>query len=393
MNLLNLAAGNEATGVIPFNKPAIVGRELYYIAQSIMINQHAAGDGPFTRQCREFLQDHFQLRTALLTTSCTTALELSALLLNIQPGDEVILPSYTFVSTANAFVLRGAKPVFVDIRPDTLNIDESKVEAAITPRTKAICVVHYAGVACEMDALLAIAEHHGIPLVEDAAQAVSSRYKGRYLGGLGVLGAYSFHETKNFICGEGGALVVNDPAYVERAEILREKGTNRSKFFRGEVDKYTWVDQGSSALSSDILAAYLFAQLERHEEITERRKAIYDRYAECLGGLERRECLKLPYVPAECDSNYHMFHIRTRDADTRSALLQKFRDARIHAVFHYVPLHTSPMGQELGWREGELPVTEQVSDTLIRLPFYFDLSTADQDRVLNVLHDFYGRDA
>jgi len=391
--MLSFSAKSDVGGAIPFNKPAIVGRELYYIAQSIMNNQHAAGDGPFTRQCREFLQDNFQLHTALLTTSCTTALELSALLLNIQPGDEVILPSYTFVSTANAFVLRGGKPVFVDIRPDTLNIDETKVEAAITPRTKAICVVHYAGVACEMDTLLDIARRHDIPVVEDAAQAVSSRYKGRCLGGLGVLGAYSFHETKNFICGEGGALIVNDPAYVERAEILREKGTNRSKFFRGEVDKYTWVDQGSSALSSDILAAYLFAQLERHEEITERRRAIYDRYAEKLGDLAKRECLQLPYVPAECDSNYHMFHIRTRDAETRSDLLQKFREARIHAVFHYVPLHTSPMGQELGWREGDLPVTERVSDTLIRLPFYFDLSEADQDRVLSVLHDFYGRSA
>lgn len=391
--MLSFSARSDVGGAIPFNKPAIVGRELYYIAQSIMNNQHAAGDGPFTRQCREFLQDNFQLNTALLTTSCTTALELSALLLNIQPGDEVILPSYTFVSTANAFVLRGGKPVFVDIRPDTLNIDETKVEAAITPRTKAICVVHYAGVACEMDTLLDIARRHDIPVVEDAAQAVSSRYKGRCLGGLGVLGAYSFHETKNFICGEGGALIVNDPAYVERAEILREKGTNRSKFFRGEVDKYTWVDQGSSALSSDILAAYLFAQLERHEEITERRRAIYDRYAEQLGDLAKRECLQLPYVPAECDSNYHMFHIRTRDAETRSDLLQKFREVRIHAVFHYVPLHTSPMGQELGWREGDLPVTERVSDTLIRLPFYFDLSEADQDRVLSVLHDFYGRSA
>jgi dTDP-4-amino-4,6-dideoxygalactose transaminase len=374
--------------MIPFNKPAIVGRELYYMAQTV-VGGHTSGDGPFTRRCRSLMEESFGAGQVLLTTSCTTAMDLFPFLLNLEAGDEVILPSYTFVSTANAFVNRGIKPIFVDVREDTLNINEKQIEAAITPKTRAIVVVHYAGVACDMDAIQAIGHAKGIPVLEDAAQGVAAKYKGRYLGTLGILGAYSFHETKNFICGEGGALVVNDSSLHERAEVLREKGTNRSKFFRGMTDKYTWVDFGTSALSSDILAAFLLAQLEAQSEITSRRRDIYGRYESGLRSLFESGDLLPPTIPAECDSNYHMFFVRTRDLATRTRLLAHLKAENILAVFHYVPLHTSPVGQKFGYRAGDLPVTEAMSERLIRLPFYFDLSKSDQDRVIDEIQRFF----
>jgi len=379
----------QSDATIPFNKPAIVGREMYYIAQSVL-NQHTSGDGPFTRQCRDFIERQFSANRALLTTSCTTALELSAMLLDIKHGDEVILPSYTFVSTANAFVLRGARPVFVDVRPDTLNIDEKLLPAAISPRTRAICVVHYAGVSCEMSRICEFAEKHSLAVVEDAAQAVNSRYKGQYLGTIGQLGTYSFHETKNFICGEGGALLVNDESLLERADVLREKGTDRSRFFRGLTDKYTWVDIGTSALPSDLLAAYLYAQLEARDLITAKRKQIYDNYEAGLSSLFEIGHLLKPHIPENCDSNYHMYFVRTRDLETRSNLISFLRQRGIHAVFHYVPLHSSPMGKEYGYTQGQLPVTENMSERVLRLPCYFDLTDREQERVVEVIHSFFG---
>lgn len=369
---------------IPFNRPFVAGKELYYIAQAVQAG-HLAGDGMFTTRCSEWMERTFRSQRVLLTHSCTGALEMAAILCDIQPGDEVILPSYTFVSTANAFCLRGARPVFVDIREDTLNIDETLIEAAITPRTRVIVPVHYAGVGCEMDEILAIAARHGLRVVEDAAQGVYATYKGRHLGTIGDLGCYSFHETKNFISGEGGALSVNDQRLVARAEIVREKGTNRKEFFRGHVDKYTWVDIGSSYLPSEVVAAFLCAQLEECEAITARRRAIFDRYAEALAPLERAGRLRLPRVPAHCQHNAHMFYILLPTENDRNRVLAHLNGRNIGAVFHYIPLHTSPMGLRLGGRPGALPRTESLSARVIRLPCFFELKRDEQDRVIETI--------
>jgi dTDP-4-amino-4,6-dideoxygalactose transaminase len=373
---------------IPFNKPAIVGSELTYISQAIA-GLHASGDGPFTKRAQALLEKSFDAKRVLLTTSCTSALELAALLCDLKPGDEVIVPSYTFVSTANAFVLRGARPVFVDVRPDTLNIDERLIEEAITPRTRAIFPIHYAGVACEMDTIMDIANRHGLWVVEDAAQGVHARYKGRWLGTLGHLGCYSFHETKNISCGEGGALVINDSAMEIRAEILREKGTNRSQFARGEVDKYTWVDVGSSYVPSDMLAAFLVGQIENMEKVTRRRGEIFDRYADILAPLVERKLISLPVVPEHCSTNYHMFYLLTSGIEERTALIEHLRAAGILAVFHYVPLHSSPFAESLGLPQRHLPKTEELSARLLRLPMYFDLRDEEVEEVAHAVLDFY----
>jgi len=373
---------------IPFNKPCIVGSELIYVGQAVA-GGHASGDGPFTRRAQKLMEDRFGARRVLLTTSCTSALEVAALLCDLGPGDEVILPSYTFVSTANAVVLRGATPVFVDIRPDTLNIDERLIEAAITPRTRAIFPIHYAGVACEMDEIMAIAQRHNLLVVEDAAQGVFAKYKGQWLGTIGHMGCYSFHETKNFSCGEGGALVINDPSLEKRAEILREKGTNRSQFLRGQVDKYTWVDIGSSYVPSDMLAAFLVGQLENMEKITARRGEIYDRYAGMLAPLVERGLIQISSTPQHCTTNYHMFYILAADIDERTALIAHLRQAGILAVFHYVPLHSSPFARSLGVQQTSLPVTEDASSRLLRLPMYFDLTDRDVAEVAGAVLGYY----
>ncbi|MGO9103433.1 MAG: dTDP-4-amino-4,6-dideoxygalactose transaminase [Mycobacterium sp.] len=373
---------------IPFNKPAIVGSELTYVSQALA-GGHASGDGPFTRRAEAMLEKSFGAERVLLTTSCTAALEMAALLCDLQPGDEVIVPSYTFVSTANAFVLRGAKPVFVDVRPDTLNIDERLIEQAITPRTRAIFPIHYAGVACEMDAIMDIADRHNLLVVEDAAQGAHARYKDRWLGTIGQLGCYSFHETKNFSCGEGGALVINDPDLQPRAEILREKGTNRSQFMRGQVDKYTWVDVGSSYVPSDMLAAFLVGQIESMEKITRRRGEIFDRYSAILAPLVGRSLIRIPVVPQHCSNSYHMFYILTGDIEERTALIAHLRAAGVLAVFHYVPLHSSPFAQSLGVQQTHLPWTEELSGRLLRLPMYFDLTDWEVEEVANLVLDFY----
>ena len=363
---------------IPFNKPYMTGRELEYIAQA-HANGHLSGDGPFTRHCHAWLEQRIGCRKALLTHSCTGALEMAAMLLDLQPGDEVIMPSFTFVSTADAFVLRGAVPVFVDIRADTLNLDESLVEAAITPRTKAICVVHYAGVGCEMDAIMSIAERHGLFVVEDAAQGILSTYRGRPLGSIGHLAALSFHETKNVICGEGGALLINDERFVERAEIIREKGTNRSKFFRGQVDKYTWVDLGSSWLPGELNAAFLAAQLEQADEITARRLEIWRRYFDWAEPFERVGSARRPIISEHCANNAHMFYLLLRDLEHRTAFIARLKENAVQAVFHYIPLHSAPAGRRFGRASGELPITDAVSERLVRLPLW--LPDMDQRRV------------
>lgn len=355
--------------MIKFNQPFMTGRELWLISQAHAAG-HLSGDGRFTRQCHAWLEQQTGCHRALLTHSCTAALEMSALLLDLAPGDEVIMPSFTFVSTANAFVLRGAVPVFVDIRPDTLNIDERLIEAAITPRTKAICVVHYAGVGCEMDAILDIARRHGLPVVEDAAQGIFSTWRDRPLGSIGTLGALSFHETKNVISGEGGALLVNDPALVERAEIIREKGTNRSKFFRGQVDKYTWVDVGSSYLPGEIIAAFLAAQFEAAEAITAQRLATWDRYHAWAAPHEARGAVRRPIIPAHCRHNAHMYYLLLPDLAAREAFIATLRERGVGAVFHYIPLHSSPAGRKYGRTDGPLPVTDDASDRLVRLPLW-----------------------
>jgi dTDP-4-amino-4,6-dideoxygalactose transaminase len=357
---------------IPFNRPFMTGRELDYVRQA-HANMHLSGDGPFTQRCHRALETLTGSPHALLTHSCTAALEMAALLADVGPGDEIIMPSYTFVSTANAFVLRGATPVFVDIRADTLNIDERLVEAAVTPRTRAICVVHYAGVACEMDAICAIAQRHGLLVIEDAAQAILSRYRGRPLGAIGELGALSFHETKNVVCGEGGALLVNAPTLFERAEIIREKGTNRSRFFRGQVDKYTWVEPGSSFLPGEITAAFLAAQLEHAEVLTARRLAIWDAYHAWAEPHERAGRVRRPVVPAECAHNAHMYYLLLPDLASRTRVIDSLRADGVHAVFHYVPLHSSPAGLRHARAEGELPVTERAGDCLLRLPMWVGL--------------------
>ena len=375
--------------MIPFNRPYMTGQELTLIAQA-HANGHLSGDGPFTKRCHAWLEANTGANRALLTHSCTAALEMAALLLDLQPGDEVIMPSFTFVSTANAFVLRGAVPVFVDIRQDTLNIDERLIEAAITPRTKAICVVHYAGVSCEMDPIMEIAQRHGIAVIEDAAQGIFSKYNGRPLGGIGQLGALSFHETKNVISGEGGALLVNDPAMVERAEIIREKGTNRSKFFRGQVDKYTWVDVGSSYLPGEIISAFLAAQFEEAQAITTRRLALWDRYHAWAEPFERAGRLRRPIIPAHCTHNAHMYYLLLRDLDDRTHFIESLKAKDIGAVFHYIPLHSSPAGRKYGRTHGDLEVTDSLSDRLVRMPLWVGLEE-HMDVVLDVAADALSR--
>lgn len=372
---------------IPFNRPFIAGRELYYIAQAVTYG-NLAGDGHYTQQCSKVLQERFSVAKVLMTPSCTAGLELACMLVELGPGDEVILPSFTFVSTANAVVRTGAMPVFVDVRPDTLNLDENLIEGAITPKTKAILAVHYAGVSCEMSRILEVARKHGLVVLEDAAQGVNSFYDGKALGSLGELGTYSFHETKNYICGEGGALCVNDAEYLERAEILRDKGTNRQKFLRGEIDKYTWVDVGSSFIPSELSAAFLFGQLEQLDPISERRRKIYKFYRRHLKPLEAEGRLRLPVIPEDCTSNYHMFYLLLPDAQTRNKLLEHLRSKGIQAVFHYVPLHSSPMGNRFGYKAGDLPVTEQSSERLLRLPFYHDITEEEQLLVVEEVRAF-----
>ena len=374
--------------MIPFNRPYMTGKELWYIAQA-HAKGHLAGDGSFTRRCNAWLEARTGAHKALLTHSCTGALEMAAILAGLGPGDEVIMPSYTFVSTANAFALRGAVPVFVDIRPDTLNIDETKIAGAITERTRAIVPVHYAGVGCEMDTIMAIARRHGLLVIEDAAQGIMSTYKGRPLGSIGDLGCLSFHETKNIISGEGGALLVNDPALAERAEIVREKGTNRSQFYRGQVDKYTWVDLGSSYLPSELVAAFLWAQMEEADAITQRRLALWSVYHQWLEKLERTERLRRPIVPKECIHNAHMYYVLLPDLGQRARLIGELREAEIHAVFHYVPLHSAPAGLARGRAGGDLPVTTDLADRLLRLPLWLGLEE-HQPRVIERIAEVLG---
>jgi dTDP-4-amino-4,6-dideoxygalactose transaminase len=357
---------------IAFNKPYMTGNELELIAEA-HARGHLSGDGDFTRRCHAWLEEHTDCGKALLTHSCTGALEMAALLLDLEPGDEVIMPSFTFVSTANAFVLRGAVPVFVDIRPDTLNIDETLIEAAITRRTRAICVVHYAGVGCEMDTIMAIAEKHDLAVIEDAAQGILSSYKGRPLGSIGRFGALSFHETKNIISGEGGALLINDDRFVERAEIIREKGTNRSQFFRGEIDKYTWVAAGSSYLPGEIVAAFLAAQCEQAQAITARRLALWQQYNDWAAAFEARDMVRRPIIPAECTHNAHMFYLLLPDLEARTRFIAALRDDEIHAVFHYIPLHSSPVGEQRCRCVGSMAVTNEVSERLVRMPLWVGL--------------------
>lgn len=375
---------------IPFNWPYMTGKELYYIAEA-HFNGRLAGDGPFTKRCHNWLETTTGCNKALLTHSCTAALEMAALLLDIEAGDEIIMPSYTFVSTANAFVLRGGVPVFVDIREDTLNLDEKLIEAAITPRTKAIVPVHYAGVACEMDTIMDIAQRHGLKVVEDAAQGVMASYKGRALGGIGDLGAYSFHETKNVISGEGGALLVNEPDMVLRAEIIREKGTNRGQFFRGEVDKYTWREVGSSFLPGELSAAFLWAQLENAEQITQKRLESWDYYHHLLESLEAEGLLRRPIIPEDCQHNAHMYYILLAPGIDRQAVLNELKKHDIAAVFHYVPLHSSPAGQRYGRVHGELRMTDMLSDRLVRLPLWVGLTQDQQKRVIAVLKNAFSQ--
>lgn len=373
---------------IPFNRPGLAGNEQQYMAQAVA-NGHTSGDGLFTRHCHALLEKELGTYKALLTTSCTHALEMAALLLDIQPGDEVIVPAFTFVSTVNAFVLRGARPIFVDIRPDTLNLDESQLERLITARTRAIIPVHYAGVGCEMDTILEIAMRHRVTVVEDNAHGLFAKYKGRYLGTFGSMATQSFHETKNFTCGEGGALLINDPQYAERAEILREKGTNRSRFFRGQVAKYTWVDVGSSYLPSDILAAFLYAQLERREHIQRTRQQVWTYYYQQFQPWIQEYGVRLPGVPAHCEHPFHMFYLLLPSGALRQALIAHLKARSILSVFHYLPLHLSDMGRRFGGRPGDCPVTEDISDRLLRLPFYNDLTIADQTSVVDAIRDFF----
>lgn len=372
---------------IGFNKPALTGKEFAYINQAIE-NEHISGDGEFTKKCHALLEQELGVRKALLTTSCTHALEMMALLLNIKPGDEFIVPSFTFVSTVNAFVLRGARPVFIDIRPDTLNMDEHHLERLITPRTRAILPVHYAGIGCEMDAILEIARRKQVAVIEDNAHGIFGKYKGKFLGSFGCMASQSFHETKNFTCGEGGALLISDPEYIERAEILREKGTNRSRFFRGQVDKYTWVDIGSSYLPSEILAAFLYAQLEARQQIQARRQQIWDTYAKHLAGWANKNTVQLPVVPDYCEQPYHMFYLLLPSLEKRQALIAHLKSSGIQSVFHYLPLHLSKMGEMYGGKVGDCPVTEAVSDRLLRLPFYYQLSLEQQLQVIEAVESF-----
>ncbi len=377
--------GNPAAGAkVPFNRPYMTGKELGYIAQAHG-NHMLAGDGPFTAACSRWLEERTGARKALLTHSCTAALDMAAILADLQPGDEVIMPSFTFVSTANAFVMRGAVPVFVDIRPDTLNVDETLIEAAITPRTRAVVPVHYAGVGCEMDAIVQIAARRNLLVIEDAAQGLMTAHRGRSLGAIGHLGAVSFHETKNVISGEGGALLVNDERFVRRAEIIREKGTNRSSFFRGEVDKYTWVDIGSSYLPGEIIAAFLWAQLEEAESITARRVELWNRYHARLEPCERAGRIRRPIVPAGCRHNAHMYYILLPSLALRTRLIERLKANGISAVFHYVPLHSSPAGRRFGRAAGPMSHTEDLSDRLLRLPLWLGMDADVPDRIARVI--------
>lgn len=374
--------------MIPFNVPPYVGKENDYIKEAIASHK-ICGDGVFTKKCNSWLEENFDTQKALLTTSCTHALEMAAILLNIEQGDEVIMPSYTFVSTANAFVLRGAKIVFVDIRPDTMNINEELISEAITSKTKAIVPVHYAGVACEMDRIMQIAKEYNLAVVEDAAQGVMASYKGKALGTIGAFGCYSFHETKNYSMGEGGALLLQEPKYIELAEIIREKGTNRSKFFRGQVDKYTWVEQGSSYLPSDLNAAYLFAQLECAEKINRNRLESWNFYYDGLKCLEKEGKIDLPTVPDECEHNAHMFYIKVKDVQERSKLIEFLKSKDILSVFHYVPLHSSPAGKKFGKFHGEDRFTTRESERLLRLPLYYNICREDLAKVVLSINEFY----
>ena len=373
---------------ISFNRPPFVGKETEYIREAVEKNGMICGDGPFTKKCSAWMREHFQTKQVLLTTSCTHALEMAAYLADIQPGDEVIMPSYTFVSTADAFVLRGATCVFVDIRPDTMNIDETKIEAAITEKTKAIVPVHYAGVACAMDEIMAIARKYNLKVIEDAAQGVNAYYKGKALGTIGDFGCYSFHETKNYSMGEGGAILFQDEKYLEPAEILREKGTDRSKYFRGQVDKYTWVGYGSSYLPSDMNAAYLWAQLEEAEKINDKRLAIWNYYNENLASLAREGLIEQPYVPEYATHNAHMYYIKVKDLETRTRLLEYLKEKGILSVFHYVPLHSSKAGREFGRFHGEDVYTTKESERILRLPMYYSLSMDEAAEVVKALKEF-----
>ena len=374
--------------MIKYNVPPYTGMEINYIKEAID-NQKICGDGVFTCKCNQWLEERFGTSKALLTTSCTHALEMAALLTDINPGDEVIMPSFTFVSTADAFVLRGAKIIFVDIRPDTMNIDESLIEAAVTKKTKAIVPVHYAGVSCDMDRIMEIAYDKDLFVVEDAAQGVMSRYRGKALGTFGQFGCYSFHETKNYSMGEGGALLIRDEEYIEKAEIIREKGTNRSKYFRGQIDKYTWVDAGSSYLPSDMNAAYLYAQLEMADLINEDRLKTWNKYYKGLERLEKEEKIRLPFIPEECEHNGHMFYIKTKDIEERSNLIAFLDSREIMATFHYVPLHSSAAGRKFGEFSGEDRYTTRESERLLRLPMYFGLREEDQNKIIDCIYDFY----
>lgn len=376
--------------MIYFNNPPFVGNELEYVRQ-VIDNQKICGDGPFTKKCSQWIEAKTGTSKALLTTSCTHATEMAALLLDIKPGDEVIMPSYTFVSTADAFVLRGAKAVFVDIRPDTMNIDENLIENAITEHTKAIVPVHYAGVSCEMDKITELALKYNLKIVEDAAQGLLSTYKGKMLGTIGDFGCYSFHETKNYSMGEGGALLIRDPNYIEKAEIIREKGTNRSKFFRGQIDKYTWVDAGSSYLPSDLNAAYLWAQLEQADKIFDNRMKTWNLYYELLTDLQKQGVISLPVVPENCTHNAHMFYIKAKDLDERTHLIDFLKEQGILAVFHYIPLHTAPAGKKFGVFCGEDRYTTKESERLVRLPMYYGLEEEKVVYIANKIKDFYSR--
>jgi len=377
---------SDSLSHIPFNRPFFSGREFELIQQAVA-NSQISGDGIFTRKCHALLENALGVSKVLLTTSCTHALEMAALLLDIKPGDEVIIPSFTFVSAANAFVLRGARPVFIDIRADTLNLDEAQLERLITPRTKAIVVVHYAGVGCDMDTIMQVAGQHGIPVVEDNAHGLFGKYRGKYLGTFGCLATQSFHETKNFTCGEGGALIVNDSRYLDRAEIIREKGTNRSSFFRGQVDKYSWLDLGSSYLPSDLLAAFLYAQLEARDQIQNKRRRVWHYYHDHLRKLADRFEVQLPFVPDHCEQPYHMFYLILPSLEQRQALITRLNAQDIGCVFHYLPLHLSEMAQKLK-SCGDCPVAEEVSDRLVRLPFYGSLTEAEQSQVVAALYEF-----
>lgn len=374
---------------IPFNIPPYVGHEMEYLQKACEVNHKICGDGPFTKQCKSWVEEKTGTAGCLMTTSGTSALEMAAHLSHIQPGEEVIMPSYTFCSTADAFVLKGAVPVFVDIRPDTMNLDETLLEDAITDKTRAIAAVHYAGVSCEMDTILEIAKRHHLTVVEDAAQGVMSSYKGRALGTLGDFGCYSFHETKNYSMGEGGAILIRDPEKISEAEILREKGTNRSQFFRGQIDKYTWVDYGSSFLPSELNAAYLMAQLDQADEINNARLARWEQYYRLLSPLAAEGRIELPVIPKDCVHNAHMFYIKTRDLEERQALIQALREQGILAVFHYIPLHSSPAGRKFGRFHGEDRYTTKESERLLRLPMYYSLTEENVNDVVSVIEEFY----